>query len=445
MNIEKIIRGYDIRGKYGTELTIHYVCQIINSVMQFLLHQDEKVEIAIGMDSRPHSMEIFDTLVKELSAFDVRIFNCGTTTTPALAYFSKISKCYGIMITASHNHISYNGLKFIKPDVQALDGSEIGSILKKFPHSVKGCGISDVVVRDCNKIYADFLIQSFPNLGPNLKVLWNPLNSSSTLVLNILLSSFRNTNRILNDDMNNMKHHPEPLFTENLVEMEQAILENQCDVGFIFDGDCDRVSVFDSFGKYISSEHVTMIFAEYWSDKIRNKEIICDVRSSHKLHDFLKKLGYSVIVGQIGHSKMKKVMAKTGAKFSSETSGHFIFDDLGFDDGLYTALFLFQILSGKRQTLREIVDKLPRIFCSGNIRFYLELEEVDDKIEKLLKHSVECNLECDRTDGVKVFFSEGWILFCRSKTENCLTVTFESTEEKDFEKIKSLVYDKFFL
>ena len=441
MNLEKIIRGYDIRGIYGSELKLDDIKKIVNVFAQHMIYCEKfGLKVAVGMDNRPHSLDIFKIITDELLLFDVLVYDCGVTTSPALSYFAKMNCCFGIMITASHNNVSYNGLKLVKPDMQAFDGMEIRGILDKYCYFELKNKIGCLERSACNELYANFLSSNFTEINPNFRIAWNFLNGGVNHISSSLLQNLGNKNFVINIDKNNLKNNPDPLFHENIDETREIILKNHCDLGFAFDGDCDRVLVFDGDGNLIATEHLMMIFAEYLHDKIENRLIICDVKSSHKLGQFLKNIDYNLIVGEIGHSKMKKKMAETSAKLSGEISGHFIFDNLGFDDGLYTALFLMKILSEKKKKLSELMNFLPKIFCSDNIKVYLSDAEISNKMNNVENYILLNKISCDRVDGIKLLLNSGWILFRKSQTENCLTIRFEVFEESKFNVLENLVW-----
>ena len=215
--------------------------------------------------------------------------------------------------------------------------------------------------------------------------------------------------------------------------MSDFVLKTQCDFGFSFDGDADRVVVFDDLGRQVQSEYLMMIFARELN--FFGENVICDVKSSHKLKKFLEKINCTVIISRIGHSFMKKKIQETQALMSGEVSGHYIFRDLGFDDGFYTAMVFLQILQHSNLNLSEIIDSLPKIYCSENIKIYMSRENIQSIVEKILNYANNNLLVFDTIDGIKILNNDGWVLFRGSNTEDCLTVGFEAFEGCNYKKI----------
>ena len=149
----KIIRGYDIRGVFGKDLTP----DLIEKIGEAFGSEWNGKKIVIGMDNRPHSKEVLDSFLRGLQLFDVEIFDCGLTTSPVISFIAKEKDCFGVMITASHNNISYNGIKLCKPNIQSYDGVEIKNIvLKRFSsdNSAKYKNNTIVIQKlDANSLY----------------------------------------------------------------------------------------------------------------------------------------------------------------------------------------------------------------------------------------------------------------------------------------------------
>ena len=152
----KIIRGYDIRGVFGKDLTP----DLIEKIGEAFGSEWNGKKIVIGMDNRPHSKEVLDSFLRGLQLFDVEIFDCGLTTSPVISFIAKEKDCFGVMITASHNNISYNGIKLCKPNIQSYDGVEIKNIvLKRFSsdNSAKYKNNTIVIQKlDANSLYINF-------------------------------------------------------------------------------------------------------------------------------------------------------------------------------------------------------------------------------------------------------------------------------------------------
>ena len=435
--INKVIRGYDVRGIFNIDLTT----DIIEKIGEAFGDHWNGQKILIGMDNRNHSQNVFNALVKGLQLFDIKIYNCGLTTTPALTFASKTLSMPSMMITASHNNVIFNGLKINKPNIQAYSGNEIKKIVLDYKNIIPQNNIKHPIEQfDANEIYVNYLLQKFTIKMKNKKITWNCMNASVNKYINDILPHLKSNNVILNDDISNLKENPDPTIKQNINETIEFVLKNQCEIGFIFDGDCDRIVIIDDLGRKVLSEHVIMILAKYLN--FNNETIVCDIQSSHKLHKFLKDINCKFITSEVGHAIMKKKILENNAILSGEISGHYIFRDFGCDDGLYVALTILNILQNLNYKLSEIIDELPKIFCSENIRIYMSENEANHKIKKIFEYTQKNSLNIDETDGIKITDKMGWILIRKSKTEDCLSIRFEAFDENDYnamEKYKDLL------
>ena len=451
-----VIKGYDIRGTFGKELTIEDVFIIglaFGSWIDSNFSSNKK--IAIGLDNRPSSEAIFETLSLALGQFDVEIYHIGLVSSPILSFATQKLNCCGMMITASHNNIQFNGMKISKPNSESLSGDEIEKIIQTFLMNEKyldyniESSVKNIKINQCDIFddYIDFLFlnlyirkESFFQKIRHKKIAFDFLGSSMERLTQNFFNTQENCFFVQNQKLMN---NPDPTLPENLLNLRNLIKENECDCGFAFDGDCDRIVVLDENGDEIKVEHLGMILSIAIKDKKQEIRIVHDSRFSSKFKEFLKeKLHYQTHQSKIGHSVIKKAMKEFDANLSCETSGHFIFDDIGFDDGFYVALFLINNLASSIDLkLSAIVSSFPEIYCSENIKIYMKNQKIISHLENIIKKAEKQGKQIEYFDGIKILDENGWIFFRQSKTEECLTIKFEAYEKENFHKKELEVRD----
>ena len=238
-------------------------------------------------------------------------------------------------------------------------------------------------------------------------------------------------------------HHPDPSEEKNLVDCQESILSNKLDVGLAFDGDGDRLGVVDDKGRVIPGDKVILLLAKQMLKKKRIK-VIADVKCSQVLFDQIKNLGGEIMMSQTGHSHVKNNLKKFNAHLAGEMSGHIFFaeDYYGFDDALYAAVKIIEIINENDKKLSELVDEIPSVFNTPEIRI-----ECHDKLKFNIIKNVSENLKKENKrvieiDGVRVSNDYGWWLLRASNTQPAIVVRCESLTKEGLEKLKENVKDQ---
>ena len=445
-----IIKGYDIRGVFEAELTKNDI-SLIGLAIGSWIHQNfsNNRKIVIGYDNRSSSQEIFHILSKVLHQFDINIYNINLSSSPILSFATINLNCCGIMITASHNHIDCNGMKISKPNAGGMDGDDIKNIVEDFflynnhiDYNICSYENSKIININVFDEYISFLFlhlkitkKHFFQKTSKKKIAFDFLGSTME---QFAQSFFYNQENCFFIQNRQLIDKPDPTLAENLLNLRSFIKKAKCDFGFAFDGDCDRITALDENGDIIQIEHLAMILSVAIGGK--GKKIVHDVRCSSKLNKFLhQELDFQSYQSKIGHSIIKKTMKEFDADLSCETSGHFIFKELTFDDGFYVALFLMNYLSSEENNnlkLSETIKNLPEIYCSENIKISLQNQEITKKLNSIIKKAYSQKKTVELFDGVKIIDDDGWIFFRQSRTEECLTIKFEAYEKENFDKKK---------
>jgi phosphomannomutase/phosphoglucomutase len=234
-------------------------------------------------------------------------------------------------------------------------------------------------------------------------------------------------------------HHPDPGKPQNLQDLIAAVQEHDADIGLAFDGDGDRVGVVTNTGKIIWPDRLLMLFAKDVVSRNPGADVIFDVKCSRRLNGLISGYGGRPIMWKTGHSLIKAKMKETGALLAGEMSGHVFFKErwFGFDDGLYSAARLLEILGVEDSTSDEVFEAFPEDVSTPEINIEVTDESKFLIVEKLslLKGSfVDGN--ASTIDGLRVDYPNGWGLCRASNTTPMLVLRFEADDEQALEDIK---------
>jgi len=229
---------------------------------------------------------------------------------------------------------------------------------------------------------------------------------------------------------------------ENLAALISLMKTGKYDAGIAFDGDADRIGVVDETGEIIWADQLMALFLPEIVEK--GDEILFDVKCSQALEEMIVKYGGIPVMWKTGHSLIKQRMAELNCKFGGEMSGHIFFADdfFGFDDALYVAARLIQLLSKTDKTLSELKSILPKYYSTPEMRMACESDEEKFRIAKKAEEYFIANYECSTVDGVRIKFGDGWGLVRSSNTQPVIVCRFEANTQKRMEEIKDLVLSK---
>lgn len=435
-----IFRAYDIRGIAGKTLTKELVYDIGLALgTQAKEHGCKK--IVVGRDGRTSSPALAEALAKGLIATGLDVLDIGMVPTPVLYFVARHTEGRsGVMVTGSHNPADYNGLKMVINgetlageriqqlkaciDHQAYAADKPGSIEQNSHFSNEYIGLisEDVriarpmsVVLDCGNGVAG-------ELGPKLL---KTLGCEVTELFCDIDGSFPH-------------HHPDPSNPKNLSELIATVKHYKADIGIAFDGDGDRLGVVDSSGKIIWPDRQMMLFAKDVLAGKPGSEIIYDVKCSRHLTDQIAKFGGRPTMWKTGHSMMKAKLRETGARLAGEMSGHIYFNDrwFGFDDALYAAARLIEILSRDTRSSAEVFADFPDSINTPELNIALEEGENFAFIDSLLATAEFTDGKIINIDGLRVDFPNGWGLVRASNTTPSLVVRFEADSEAAMSNIQ---------
>ncbi|WP_025264181.1 phosphomannomutase/phosphoglucomutase [Wolbachia endosymbiont of Onchocerca volvulus] len=434
-----IIRKYDIRGIVGKDLQINDGYEIGRKFGQTVS------SVCIGYDSRIDSPSIEKELIRGLTLSGANVIRVGLCSLPMLYTATQIIQAdLGIMITASHNPSKYNGFKFFSSKKTYSDQEIREVISNPIKNRTKTGSLINI------NIYGEYIrilksALKTNNTTQKLKMAWDCGNSPVSGILRhieTILSG--HTHIVVNNSIDGAfpLHDPDPIEEKNLAQLIDIVQKDKCDLGIALDGDSDRVCLIDNRGNIVFNDHLFMIFAREVLEEYPQSKVIANIKMSMKVHDFVSKLGGQVIICATGHSLIKKKMLEEEAKFAGELSGHFFFSELGFDDGMYSAIKAIDILLKKNQSLFQMIEDLPKLYITHEVKIVVKDEKKFQIIELIKKTLKQQNIIFSEFDGIKVTNNDnkGWWLLRESNTQNCITARCEGNTLEDFELTKKTLF-----
>lgn len=436
-----IFREYDIRGLFPDELNKETISDIGRAFAKKIVDAGGD-KIAIGRDCRLSSDTIYDYLIEGIMSSGISIINISTVPTPVL-YFAlhNLDIAGGIMITGSHNPPEYNGLKMCIGK-EGLHGSQIQELAdiieeKNFINPTC-CGKEEVY-----NLLADYktYLQKHFHFKKKIKVVVDCGNGTGSIVIGDILKHFNHDVIELYCvmDGNFPNHHPDPTVEENLVCLIDKVKSENADIGIAFDGDADRLGAVDENGNIIWGDDLLLFFAKDIIEKNPNVKIIGEVKCSMNLYNKIEEAGAEAIMWKAGHSLIKAKMKEVNAVLAGEMSGHMFFADryFGYDDAIYSALRLVEILSNTSKKLGTFKASLPITYSTPEIRMDCP-EEIKFKVVENITEIFRKKHDIIDIDGVRVNFENGWGLLRPSNTQPVLVMRFEAYTQEDLAEYKSI-------
>ena len=425
-----IFREYDIRGIAEKELRDPDVEALGRALATYLIRHSGRT-ICLGRDCRLSGERLHSALLHGLLSAGTHVLDLGVVPTPVLYYAAVHFAANGaVMITGSHNPPEYNGFKTVCGP-GTLHGSEIQSIHKLIVNSDFESGEGTVKQVDAITPYIEEIASQF-RLERRVKVVLDAGNGTAGPVVHKLLEKLNVDAIEMFFDMNGHfpNHHPDPTILSNLQDLQKAVRAHKADLGIAFDGDSDRLGAVDENGEVIYGDMLLLIFGREILSRKPGSTFIGEVKCSQAMYDKLAELGGKPIMYKTGHSLIKAKMKQEHAELAGEMSGHMFFADryYGYDDAIYAACRLIEIVAKSGNPLSHQLEDLPklvstpelRVDCPDDMKFRV-VEKVADRIRQ---HYAVVDV-----DGVRVPFEHGWGLVRASNTQPVLVMRFEAANE----------------
>ena len=440
MNIpSSIFKAYDIRGIVETELTPDIVKLIGRAVGAESIQNGER-GVVVGRDGRLSGPELSEALISGLIESGCHVVNIGMVPSPVL-YFATHTKAAssGVIITGSHNPAEYNGLKIMIAG-ETLSAERIQALYTRILENdfINGHGTSTSI--NIDQDYID-TIKSDIKLEKELKVVIDCGNGVAGNIAPQLFEALgvETSKLFCLVDGRFPNHHPDPSKPKNLKDLIQEVIETESDLGLAFDGDGDRLGVVDNKGKVIWADRQMMLYALDVLSRNKGAKIIYDVKCTSLLPKVISENGGKPILSRTGHSFIKNKLKETNAELAGEMSGHIFFKErwYGFDDALYTASRLLEIVSKSDKSCSEIFNELPANISTPEIN--INFKKHGQQYEAM--DSLSCNIDfpgaiINTLDGFRVDYENCWGLVRPSNTTPCLVLRFEANNDAELIKIK---------
>lgn len=433
-----IFRAYDIRGITTTNLTEDVVYWIGRAFAAEALAKSQN-RVAVGRDGRHSSEPLQSNLVRGLTEGGMDVMCIGEVPTPVLYYATHaLDTGTGIMITGSHNPPEYNGLKMMiggvtlaEDMIQALYHRLSENNLSEGDGETENINLSDSYI---DKVLEDVAVAQPP------KVVVDCGNGVAGGIAPRLLRELGCEVVELYCDVDGdfPNHHPDPAEPENLEDLQTVVQAENADIGLAFDGDGDRLGVVTNSGKIVWPDKLIMLFAQDIVSRNPGADIIYDVKCSRHLNTIISDLGGRPIMWKTGHSHMKAKIKETGALLAGEFSGHICFGErwYGFDDALYSAVRLLEILGSEAGTSDDVFDQFPATFTTPEIKI-ATTDTAKFKIMAQLEEQADFGEGTLTTiDGIRVDFADGWGLIRPSNTSPVLSLRFEADDPAALDRIQ---------
>ncbi len=426
-----IFREYDIRGVADEELRDRDIEDLGRGIGTFLQRRTGK-KITLGRDTRLSSPRLRQALMSGLVASGCDVTDIGVVPTPVLYYsVFHLSATGAVMITGSHNPSEYNGFKVVCGP-GTIHGDEIQEIRRLIERGDFETGrgsenAADVVTPYVNEIAAQF------RFGRRVKLAADAGNGTAGPVMRRVFKKLNVDAIELFFDMDGRfpNHHPDPTLPENIRDLVDSVQKTKAELGLAFDGDADRLGAVDERGNVLWGDQLMLIFGREILTRKPHATFIGEVKCSQVMYDELKRLGGNPIMYRTGHSLIKAKMKETKAELAGEMSGHLFFADryYGYDDALYSACRLIEIVARSGKPLSAQLEGLPRMVATPEIRIDTPDDVKFELVRRVAEHFKKTHDVVD-IDGVRVKFPQGWGLLRASNTQPVLVERFEAANEE---------------
>ncbi len=438
-----IFKAYDIRGIIDQTLDPS-IANLIGKSFGSCMKEIGEHTIVVGRDGRLSGPALMQGLTEGLLSVGIHVIDLGVVATPMVYFATNVpihgqQASSGIMITGSHNPPNYNGFKMVLGG-NAIYGDQIKALYERIvaknfaPQATASRTEYDIFPTYLDRITRDI------HLARPMKIAVDCGNGVGGAFAGKLFRALgcQVDEMFCEVDGHFPNHHPDPAHLENLQDLMKNLACTNNELGLAFDGDADRLGVVTKDGSVIFPDRQMMLYAKDVLSRNPGAQIIFDVKCTRNLGNWIKDHGGEPLMWKTGHSLVKAKLKETGAPLAGEMSGHIFFKDrwYGFDDGLYTAARLLEILSKEadpNQTLRN----LPNAICTPELQMACVEGEPFTILEKMKANANFIGAESVNTiDGIRVEYADGFGLARPSNTTPVVVMRFEADTQEAIERIQ---------
>jgi phosphomannomutase/phosphoglucomutase len=433
-----MFRAYDIRGIVDQNLTVG-TAQLIGQSIGSIVREQGMTEVCVARDGRLSGPDLSQALIRGLRMAGCDVIDIGAAPTPVL-YFATyhLNTGNGVMVTGSHNPPDYNGFKIVVGG-QTLAEDAIQDIFARIvegrlAHGNGGLSSVDVkndyIERITGDVQAMRRMKVVVDAGNGIAGAFGPqvLDGIGCEVMPLYCEV----------DGRFPNHHPDPSDLHNLDDLKIAVKQYDADIGLAFDGDGDRLGVVTKTGEVIFPDRLLMLFAEDVLTRNPGAAIIYDVKCTGQLSEHILRNGGSPVMWKTGHSLIKAKMREEDSALAGEMSGHFFFGErwYGFDDGIYAAARLMEILAQRDETPDAVFATLPKGVSTPELKISMAEGEHYAFIERFRERAKFPGAKVTTIDGVRADYKDGFGLVRCSNTTPCLVLRFDALNKIGLDRIQ---------
>ena len=426
-----IFREYDIRGVAEVEFLDPDI-EALGQAFGTFLQRHAGRKICLGRDTRLSSPRLRNALMKGLLSSGCQVTDIGVAPTPVLYYsVFHLQADGGVMITGSHNPPEFNGFKVVCGS-STIYGERIQDLRRMIETGDLARGVGLETTADVMTPYVDEVSSQF-RFPRKVRVVVDAGNGTGGPAMHRILErlNVEAAEMFFEMDGNFPNHHPDPTVLKNLGPLIAKVLETGADLGIAFDGDTDRIGAVDERGTVLYGDQLMVLYAREILTRKPGATFIGEVKCSQLLYDDIAARGGNAIMWKTGHSLIKAKMKETHAELAGEMSGHMFFADryFGFDDAMYAACRLMEIVANSGKPLSSHLADLPRTVTTPEIRFDCA-DELKFAVVRQATAELRARHRISDVDGVRVLFDRGWGLVRASNTQPVLVMRFEAETEE---------------
>ncbi len=439
-----IFRQYDIRGIVGEDLDAGIAEEVGRAFGSYVRQATGTTSprVVVGYDNRLTSPELASGLIHGIRAAGADTIAVGCVPTPVLYWAeATFATDAGVQITGSHNPPEWNGIKMSVMRA-SMYGDAIGDLYRRIAERDFTTGAGSLGQEDVLDAYVADVAGRFRLKRP-VKVAVDAGNGTGALVAEKLMKALgaEVTPLFCESDGTFPNHHPDPTVDENLDDLIAAVRKGELELGVAFDGDADRIGAVDERGTIVRGDILLLLLG---LDLLRKhgpgQKLVFDVKCSQALPEAYEAAGGVPVISPTGHSLIKKKMKETGARLAGELSGHIMVGDdyFGFDDALYVACRLIDLVARSDQSLSERVAAFPAYVATPEIRVDVTEEQKWSVVSRAVEH-FRARHDVIDVDGVRVLFGDGWALLRASNTQPVIVARYEARTAERLSEIRAEV------
>jgi phosphomannomutase/phosphoglucomutase len=435
-----IFRAYDIRGLVGVTLDAN-IARLIGQAIGSVMHEKNQKQVVVGRDGRLSSGSMAAGLIEGLRKSGREVIDIGEVPTP-IAYFGSFHLRTGccVEVTGSHNPPDYNGFKIVI-DGETLSGEAITNLYARIAENrlQRAEGLGLLSTRDIKADYIQRIADDI-QIERKLKVVVDCGSGVAGAIAPELLAAIGAEVEPLYCDVDGMfpHHHPDPSDPANLVDLISMVQRTGADLGLAFDGDGDRLGVVTKSGEIIYPDRLLMLFAADVLERNPGACVIYDVKCTGNLASHILRHGGSPLMWKTGHSLIKSKMKETEAELAGEMSGHFFFRErwYGFDDGLYAAARLLEILAANPDEPEDVFAQLPKGVSTPELKIAVAEGEQYRFVEDFVAKAKFEGARISTSDGLRADWPDGWGLVRASNTTPVLVMRFDAKDQAALSRVQ---------